>query len=88
MTTTRTIMSATETTAWFLDAIDWTPTYFLGSVPVHVVDETHWLARHHDEMPAHVVVYVGDEDDPWWRSIEQFDRREGRPPRLLVVIRR
>lgn len=86
--TSRTLMNRREVTAWLLRVMDFAPTYYLGSVAVHVVTRSHWLARHADELPSDVVVWRGaaEDQDAAWTAIDAYDTRVGRPPRMMVVV--
>lgn len=80
------IMTREEATAWFVAHVDWEPSYFLGSVPTHLVDAGHWFARHRDELPADVIVVEAAHEATLWRAISDHDTRCGRPPSRAIVI--
>lgn len=80
-------MSREETALWFAKHVNWEPSYYLSSIPVHIVVRDHWLARHHDELPADEVVTVEQQHEPeLWRKIADADRRNGKPPTKALVI--
>lgn len=77
-----------DTARVLLRAIDWQPSYYLGSVSCHVVPPAHWLARHRHLWDASEVIVVDQQDEPsLWRAISDADDRHGRPPRMAVVVR-
>jgi hypothetical protein len=67
-----------------LRTIEWRASHYLAEVPVMIVGETHWLARH-AHADEDVVLHQGREDDAW-RSMAEFERLNDRSPRMLVVV--
>lgn len=80
-------MSRVEATTHLATVIDFEPAYYLSSIPVHVVEPDHWLARHRAELDPATVVVIDARDEPsLWRAISDADTRHGRPPRMAVVV--